>query len=106
MKDFASVAHPPKSVAGLSQLGQFANPESRRIMSEFVSRLTQSQQDFLITELGRDLDLVPSMARGAKHKSIVSLADMTRLRTLLLGNQIQPGLLVKLVQVFPTLSNL
>jgi tetratricopeptide (TPR) repeat protein len=67
----------------------------------FLGEYSDGQKG-LVDDLVQLLNWMPSIGRVAKHTDLVSYDRLMELRSRLIGSHPQPGLLIRLVQIFPT----
>lgn len=69
---------------------------------EYLERYSPGQLDLLLNDVVDFLSWAPTVGIEAKHRGKVAYDDLTKLRKQIIGSQVQPGIFVRLVQMFPT----
>jgi len=100
LRGWALIRSKPKSIS-VEDLRLLPQEAAGKEVNEFLSQYNAAQVSFVTTELPEFLMWMPSVGRTAKHRDIVTYKTMSDFRSQLIGSYVLPGVLIKLVQLFP-----
>lgn len=100
LRGWGLIRNKPKSIP-VNDLRLLPEEPAGKEVEGFLSQYSAAQVSFMTIELPNFLMWMPNVGRVAKHRDIVTHETITALRSRLIGSFVQPGILVKLVQLFP-----
>jgi tetratricopeptide (TPR) repeat protein len=100
LRGWRLVRNKPKSIS-TEDLRLLPEEPAREEIERFLNQYTETQVSFVTIGLPDFLEWMPKVGRIAKHRDIVTHETIADLRSRLIGSFVQPGILIRLVQLFP-----
>lgn len=92
-----------RSVGTIAQaeLRYLPDDRGKQVIESWFGKFDEAQSAFLLEQIVWSLEWLPALARNAKHRESVPHDQFTKVRSQLLGTYGEPGLLIRLTQLFP-----